>query len=290
MRTWLVGLVCTATVLAGLSACDDGSSTGEAAGPTSRPPITLPPPPPGITMSFVQQRIWEGTRLADLEVANNTGHPLAVRRVGIDWPGLPGGTQPRVVRVGPGSTLDLHYRLPAPDCTADPETPASGIAVGAHRTVRRPIDETGMRFLTRLWTEACARREVRRLLDVAFVVPRVGGGRTLPAVLRLVRRPGASSPRIELTSVQGTVLFDLATAGATTLDQGARAVRLPVTVDPGRCDEHARSQASQPFTFRFGLLIGDAAVPSSVVVPPDGSGRVRLLAFLDRACAGITQH
>lgn len=241
-------------------------------------------------MSFVQQRIWEGTRLADLEVANNTGQALAVRRVGIDWPGFPGGTQPRVVRVGPGSTLDLHYRLPAPDCSADPETPAAGIAVGAHSTVRRTIDETGMRFLTRLWTEACARREVRRLLDVAFVVPRVRRGRTLPAVLRLVRRQGAPTPRIELTSVQGTVLFDLTAGAATTLDETSRAARLPVTVDPGRCDEHARSQASQPFTFRFGLLIGDASVPSSVVVPPDGTGRARLLAFLDRACAGITQH
>jgi hypothetical protein len=270
MRTRLVALLCAAVVLTGC----EGEPAPDAAAP-SYTPVTLPPPPPGIAMSFVLQRIWEGTRRADVRILNNTTRALEVRRVGISWPGFPAGTQRRVARVGPGATLDLRYRLPAPDCRADPATPAVGVAVTAGRTVRRRVDEAGMRFLTRLWAAACAARKVRRLLDVSLLVPAPGRDeQSLSATLRLLRRPGAPSPEVELTSVQGTVLFDLAAS----------------VVGPGRCDEHARSQASQPYTFRFGLLIGDATVPASVVVLPNRSGRVRLLELLDRACAGITQH
>jgi hypothetical protein len=286
MRTRLVALLCAAVVLTGC----EGEPAPDAAAP-SYTPVTLPPPPPGIAMSFVQQRIWEGTRRADVRILNNTTRALEVRRVGISWPGFPAGTQRRVARVGPGATLDLRYRLPAPDCRADPATPAVGVAVAAGRTVRRRVDEAGMRFLTRLWTAACAARKVRRLLDVSLLVPAPGRDeQSLSATLRLLRRPGAPSPEVELTSVQGTVLFDLAASGPTTLAPDSRRAELPIVVDPGRCDEHARSQASQPYTFRFGLLIGDATVPASVVVLPNRSGRVRLLEFLDRACAGITQH
>jgi len=55
-----------------------------------------------------------------------------------------------------------------------------------------------------------------------------------------------------------------------------------------RRNEHSRSQASQPFTFRLWLRMAGSVEPVSVIAPPDKRAQARLLEFLDRACAGRT--
>lgn len=259
-------------------------------------------------MSFVQQTRWEGSRRADVRVINITDRALAVRRIRLAWDGYPGASQSFPARVGAGQTLDLHYRLPAPDCTADPAARATGVVVTARRTITRTIDAMGMRFLSRIWAADCGRRRVDALLDLALVVPdprratrESGGGSgggsagaeesTLPIVLRLTRTPGARPTAVSVETVLGTVLFDLTLhRPGEGLARGQRRATARLSVDPGRCDEHARSQVSQPFTFRFGLRIGADPVPVSIVVEPDSAARNRLLRFLDAACAGVTSH
>lgn len=63
--------------------------------------------------------------------------------------------------------------------------------------------------------------------------------------------------------------------------------QLPLAVTPGRCDEHARSQASQPFTFRLNLQMDDDPQLLPVVVRPHVDQQRLLLAFLDRVCAQV---
>jgi len=264
--------------------------------------VSLPPEPPGIRMSFLQQRIWEGTRRADVRVINITEETLAVRRIGLEWPGYPGSPQRFAADVSPGQTLDLHYRLPAPDCTVDPATPATGIAITGRQTIRREIDDAGMRFLQRIWESACTRLRIDRMLTIAYDVPRPataadippGGGldATMPVHLRLVRRPSSSdSSAVVVDNVQGTVLFDLSLPrSGVGLETAGPAGVVPLVVDPGRCDEHARSQASQPFAFRVWLRVGDDPDPLSVLAVPDQAAQLRLLKFLDLACAGRTAH
>jgi hypothetical protein len=57
-----------------------------------------------------------------------------------------------------------------------------------------------------------------------------------------------------------------------------------VEVRPGRCDEHARSQSTQTFVWRFWVQVGERP-PVSHIVRPDEPTQERLLAFLDWACA-----
>lgn len=310
-RSWIATLasalapmMVVALLVTGCRSTDD-EPVPESTSAPSRLIATLPPEPPGIRMSFLQQRIWEGGRRADLRIINITDSTLLVRRIGIDWAGFPGRLQRHKQRVGPGATLDLHYRLPDPDCTARPDDAANGVAELADRgagpsRIRRPIDEAGMRFLTRLWSEACARRQVDELLTIDWSVPDPrdpgllhgdGPGATLDGHLTLRRKAGSEHPEVRAVSLQGTVLFDLTLARPTRgLAAGQGATRVPVTIGAGRCDEHARSQASQPFTFRLALQIADNSTLTSVVVTPSRPDQRRLLTFLDLACAGRTAH
>jgi hypothetical protein len=96
---------------------------------------------------------------------------------------------------------------------------------------------------------------------------------------------------VVVDSVQGTVLFDLTLPRpGEGLDEARPSAGVPLVVDPGRCDEHARSQASQPFAFRLWLRIGDEPDPLSVLAVPGRDAQRRLLRFLDLACAGRTAH
>lgn len=300
----LVGLAVLAAMGCLLAACSGDGDGGAAREPSEQPShivVSLPPEPPGIRMSFLQQRIWEGTRRADVRIVNITDRTLVVRRIGLAWPGYPGAPQRFPARVGAGQTLDLHYRLPDPDCDADADARATGVAVTSTGTIRRPVDAAGMRFLDRIWAADCARRRVAGLVAIEYDVPDpsaadipAGGGldSTLPVTLRLTRRAGAADPAaVTVETVLGTVLFDLTLRDpGRGLDRGQERSVVPLVVDPGRCDEHARSQASQPFTFRLGLRLGDDPDPVSVVVVPERADQRRLLAFLDAACAGVTAH
>jgi hypothetical protein len=292
----VLGLTCL------LAACSDGpEQPPEVSDSPSHIVVSLPPEPPGIRMSFLQQRIWEGTRRADVRIINITDRLLGVRKIGLEWPGYPGSPQRFPVRVAAGQTLDLHYRLPDPDCSADPEAPATGVAVTGTGTIRREIDAAGRRFLTRIWTSDCALLRVGDLVDISYDVPDPadaadippGGGldSTLPVTLRLTRRAPDDPEAVNVETILGTVLFDLTLSEpGQGLGRGQRSAGVPVVVDPGRCDEHARSQASQPFTFRLGLRIGEDPEPVSVIVVPEPPARLRLLAFLDAACGDRTAH
>jgi hypothetical protein len=240
-------------------------------------------------MSFLQQSIDAGSDRAALRIENITGRTLRVREVGLDWPGYGRFTSPARHVVGAGQALDLPLRLPRERCAADPPSVrASGIAVTADgRTIRRPIDDMGMRFLERLLRTGCGERRVRRALDLSYGAPwrtaGSGGEAVLETSLVLRRRHGREV--VELVGVRGSVLFDLVPGDLRVMDAEQRRARLPIAIDPGRCDQHARSQASQPFTFRVFLRLADDDEPIGVVLEPSRRQQVDLLAFLDEACA-----
>lgn len=285
-------LLVSVALVVGCSGGADRPSSAEPS-PSGRTVTARPDPlPRGVALSFVQQRFDEGTRRAGVRVTNGGGAALRVRSVGIDWAGFP----LRLHRVDydvPGrSVVDLRYLLPDADCApAAGRGPATGVAVvreaGRTRTLRRPVDAEGQRFLLRLWRSACDARALRRAVEVSYadrwVRDTAGDGLSaaLDGALVLRRRSGGEPVRVD--QVQGSVLMDLTLPGDTSLDPGVDRVALPLRVRPGRCDEHGRSQSTQTFVWRVWLAVGDAE-PRARVVTPTPAQQARLLAFLGAAC------
>ena len=288
-----------ALVLGMLTAGCGGSPAASSDVATNRPSpgrtVTARPDPlpPGVGLSFVQQRFDEGTRRAGVRVTNGDRDPLRVVSVGVDWAGYPLRLH-RVDYEVPGrSVVDLRYLLPTASCSSAAARDApTGVAVvreaGRTRTLRRPVDAEGRRFLERLWRSDCDARALRHAVEVSYadrwVRDRAAGdglAAELDGALVLRRRSGEEQVRVD--QVRGSVLMDLALTDGTVLPRGEDRVALPLRVRPGRCDEHGRSQSTQTFVWRVWLAVGDAE-PRARVVTPSSAQQELLLAFLDEVC------
>ena len=112
-----------------------------------------------------------------------------------------------------------------------------------------------------------------------------GEGTGLEGVMRgrlLLERRQGTEP-VEVTQLEGSLLFELGLAGARTLEGDARRAAVPIEVRPGRCDEHGRSQATQTFIFRVWVSVGDSEPLVRNLVPTKRQ-QARMLAFVDHVC------
>lgn len=285
MRRCLAAAGLVALVATGCSGAPcRGPGTEPSPGHTT---ITLLPEtiPPGIDVSFIQQRIDEGTPRAQVRVVNGTDRALHVTAVGIEWAGFPGDLQPVDYTVPSQAIIDLRYRLPRADCSERARAaPMRGVVVTKRRTVTRPMPADGRRFLERLHASACAAREIAASVRVAWDV----SGEPDDALV--LTRSGRSDPKaVAVEQVQGSVLFDLAVPADAVLPADERRTEVPVGLSPGRCDEHARSQSTQTFVWRVWLRMDDGPLLPLVLEPPRRQ-HAALLAWLDEACAGYTGH
>lgn len=304
--TW-IGAVAACSMLVGLGACTGavdaptGLSSPSATQPQPSSPrtvvVTVPPVPAGIGLSFIQQRIDEGTRRSQVRVVNGTDHGLNVRSVGIDWPGFPADEQRAPYRIYPQQTVDLRYLLPRAVCTAAAgQAPMRGVVTTRQRRVSRPLAEDGVRFLTRLWTSECATRRLDAAVTIAYgeTWRRVDGvdGPVLRGSLVLTRPPESRGREtVRVAQVDGSVLFDLRLAGPRDergLPAGQAEAAVPVVIrEGGRCDPHSGSQSTQTFLFRAFLRLGEGE-PVSRLIKPSLALQQRLLAFRDRVCSGVS--
>lgn len=280
------------TGVAGCGGTGDATSTPSRTTPSpgGNRTITVPtpdPPPPGVHLSFIQQRIDEGTHRSQVRVVNGTLHNVHVRSVGVDWAGFP----LRLNRVDydvPGQQIvDLRYYLTRADCSAAAgAAPMYGVAVLRSRTIREPMAADGKRFLSRIWKTVCTARRIARAVTVSYgdtwTVEGSGPHSLLHGELLLTR--GAGDEPVTVAQVEGSVLFDLKTTGGTTLPSGAISSTVPITVGTGgRCDPHSLGQSTQTFLFRAFFRLGDSEPVGRLVVPTRRQQN-RLLAFLDAAC------
>ncbi len=286
-----------AVLLAGTAAC--GGGTGDAAPTPSASPsrnrtitVSVAPLAPGVRLSFIQQRIDEGTRRTQVRVVNGNADPVHVRSVGVDWAGYPLRLHRVDYDVGGQQIVDLRYFLPRADCSAAAgAAPMYGVAVTRSRTIRSPMAADGRRFLSRIWKTECAARRIHQAVSVRYgdtwTVAGKGKKSVLHGAIVLERRAGAEDVAVD--QVQGSVLFDLALAGETTMHGEEPRASVPLDVTYGRCDEHARSQSTTSFTFRVWLRLAGSD-PLAEVVEPTKPQQKRLLDFLDFACGDITSH
>lgn len=230
------------------------------------------PTPPTATFGFTQLIPLEGTKHGLLRITNTSPDPLTIRSVRVEWPGYPDGAPaPEDATLAPDQTLDLRFDLPPPACEpADGEGPATGVVETDRGQISQHLEHTGTVYLRRLWRTQCDEvlldSTVRLSYSADWTV--VGSGteaRALGALL-LERRTG--TPRVAVTSVDGSVLHGLRLPGPTVLSPGRATARIPLEITPGnRCDEHARGQATAPFDFLARLEIGEERLAVPLDVP-----------------------
>jgi len=239
-----------------------------------------------VTLSFTQLLPEEGTENGLLRVVNTAGADLHVTGIGLDWPGVGGAfMQEKDSILMPEQTMDLKITLPPPDCDDD-SAPVVGMVESGDAAVRQELVDSGQVFVRRLWALQCSALFVSDRLGIEYGRRwrrlGSGAGSTIVGSLDLTRREG--NEPVHLLGVQGSVLYDLALPGARGLAAGVLSGSLPIEVLPGnRCDEHARGQATAPFTFRLELKVGDSR-PQKVLIEPPLSGQTEATALLDRAC------
>ena len=281
----------TAVLLVAAGCASGGDDDPRASASRTRSITPSPSPSPslrtGVELSFIQQRFDEGTPRANVRVGNHTDALLRVRSVGVDWPGFPGHPQRVDYDVPGGLTVDLRYVLPRPDCSSEAgSAPAQAVVVTRRRTIRQPMPRDGMGFLSRIWRTTCNEQRIARAASVRFDDRWTEGqGTGLDGVMRgrlLLERRQGTEP-VEVTQLEGSLLFELGLAGARTLEGDARRAAIPIEVRPGRCDEHGRSQATQTFIFRVWVSVGDSE-PLVRNLVPSKRQQARMLAFVDHVC------
>ncbi len=266
-------LLWLACLLAVTSAC---SGDSEQPGPS--------PPPPDVTLSFTQLLPDEGTNKGLLRVVNESADPLPVTEAGLRWSGYGEFLDPQDSTLAPGQTLDLHVLLPPARCDQGDE-PIVGV-------VRTPTDEVAQRltsssqeFLRHLWLRGCQADLVHDNVSISYARDwSIGTAHGEPAAYGslLLERNDGDEP-VTVRSFSGSVLY-----GAELPDPVVARPSAPTTLVPlvilagGRCDVHARGQATAPFTFRITVDVGDTS--TKVLVPPPLRVQELATEILDRAC------
>lgn len=239
-----------------------------------------------VGLSFIQQRIDEGTAQAQLRVLNRGARELAVHGVGLDWSGYGDRfLQPYVTTVAAGHTLDLRITLPAPACANASGHPHGVLRLDDDRVVRRPLDAQGRDFLLRVWRRMCAEQYVARQVALAYgdrwrVVPWRG---SVALAGPLVAQRRAAEGEVHVRELLGSVLLDTRLARPLVMRPGDRRAASRLLLIPTRCDQHALGQSTQSFNFRATVQVG-ADDPVTVLLVPGRHLQRRALAMLFAAC------
>jgi hypothetical protein len=252
---------------------------------TGPAPSSKAPAPPSMNLSFVQQRIDEGTPRAQLRVVSRAKSDIVVTGIGLDWSGY-GARFANDYRttIHPHQTLDLPMVLPTPVCS-EGSAPAYGVVELGGTTVRMRLDASGQRFARSIWQGACAKKYVTDRVDITYGATwrRVGSGSSaaLAGTLRLTRR---ETPRaIRLLDIRGSVLLSLRLPRRVLLRSDSASADYPLRLSPVRCDEHALGQSTQTFVFRASVQFGDSK-PVSFILEPDRQTKAVAGHLLVRAC------
>jgi hypothetical protein len=266
-------LLPVACLLVAGSACSGGSDDSDGA-----------PAAPQVTLSFTQLLPDEGTNKGLLRVVNESDDPLPVTAAGLRWSGYGEFVDPQDSTLAPGQTLDLHVLLPPARCDEGDE-PIAGIVRTPTAEVSQPLTSSGQEFLHHLWLRGCQADLVHDQVSISYADDwTIGTARGEPAALGsllLERNDGTES--VTVRSFRGSVLYAAELPDPVVARPSAPTTLVPLVILPGnRCDEHARGQATAPFTFRITVDVGDTS--TKVLVPPPV--RVQRLAteVLDRAC------
>ena len=234
---------------------------------------------PELTLAVTQLLPRHGTRHVLLRVTNATATSVTVTGVGLRWAGYGG----RFVRsedadIPPEGTLDIPMTVPPERCGSGAEQPL-GVVRTAAGLVEQPLTSSGEDYLRMMWEGRCFEQTLTEQVSVSYGDRWVLDRRREVLGGHLVVHRRSSGDALRFTRALGSVLHRVSLPGPVVVAASNDVARVPVQVRPGnRCDEHAIGQATAPFSFRYGIEIGDAAEQVLLLPPPtDLQGRINAL-------------
>lgn len=263
--------------LAGLlllvSGCSDADDQGEAS--AERPELTL---------AFAQWLPDEGTGRAMLRVTNDSAQELEVTGAGLHWSGYDDFVDEQDSSLAPGQTLDLRVTLPEANCEEGAE-PIVGVVRMPSTEVSEELTDDGQQFLRHLWQRGCEADLVRSQVSISYGDDfRLGTVDGEPAVVgSLLLERGSGTETVTALGAAGSVLYDVQLGARVTAPPDQQVTRVPLQIRAAnRCDEHARGQATAPFTYRITLRV--AGTTTRILIPPPPDVQVLATQALDAAC------
>ena len=230
-----VGAVLAALLLGGCATPATPASPATPAGPAG----------PDLSVVLEQSRDNENRHLLQVALHNDGAEPVEVVRLQLRSPAFT-GVAPTVREdvLAPGRRLSFPVAYGAADCRGD--GPAT-VVVGHRRDgvlheaeLDVPADDP---LLTRLHEREC------RLAELV-----------------LTRLRGATP--VAVTAVDGSVILTVRPVGPLPLVLDGPEVRVPVVVNPSRCDPHALAESKRTYAFSLAVRYGDGP-PLTVAARPD---------------------
>lgn len=303
-RVLLAGLL-----VAALTVACTGTGPSEVPGPgaTSAGAGALPAEL-GVSAEMRQSRTGWADRVVQVRVRNDGPLDLTVTALRLRSPfdtGVATGTRERLVRAG--VSRDVHVPLAPADCSArDPRADVVVVDLdlasvdGRTTTVSlHPADPLG--HLARIHREDCAALAVaagaRLALDPDLEVVRDG---TVTARVGLVVTPVEGGPRIDLDTVDGTVLYappgreaawslGVSTGpGAAGGEDDAGVQRVEIEVEAARCDPHAVAEDKRGTVFGVHARV-DGVAQETVYLEAPTELRRALFDFTGEACGWVQE-
>ena len=225
------------------------------------------PSAPALAVVLEQSRDNENRHLLQVALRNDGAEPVEVVRLQLRSPAFTGVAPTlREDVLAPGRRLAFPVAYGAADCRGS--GPAT-VVVGHRRDgvlheaeLDVPADDP---LLTRLHERECRLAALGRTAALSFAGWTREAG-TARAELVLTRLRGRTP--VAVTAVDGSVILTVRPVGPLPLVLDGPEVRLPVAVNPSRCDPHALAESKRTYAFSLAVRYGDGP-PLTVVARPD---------------------
>jgi hypothetical protein len=235
-----------------------------------------------------------------LKLVNGSSDRLDVHDLRLVWPGVTTDVAVRDAVLVSGQRTDFPVPFPGATCVGDgtaatmPDVDSAIVEVGLAdgTTLEAPVaDVRGV--LRTLYLDDCRRQNVAADVGVEWADLHAAeheGRPVTEGVLRLTRH--ASPTTVSVLDVRNTINFTVEPLGAPasrpllTMSPEMQSADLPVRFVEGRCDSHAMSESSTPFSFVVDLDLGDGTTYASVVFPAE-EDRVPMRTRVEAGCAAL---
>jgi hypothetical protein len=243
------------------------SSAGCAHGAAPKTPASPAAGPVAAAAPLIQDRLDETTGMITAPLRSS--EPVRVVSVQLVSPYFaPAAAREFGQQLEAGRRVDFPVPFGAVRCPAGAEpTELVIVVVGTPEPLHLKVEPGG---LTRLHEKGCQAQEFEKALTVEW-----GPGWTqvaghpahLRGELRLRRTVGAD---VQLTAIQGSVLYDLAAAGPLPRisGDGDGGTALPVEIGVRLCSKHGLTEAKKVFDFTLSGRLGTGDVRRRTITPP----------------------